>query len=232
MNAQGGEESRVRRSGRDSSPFAMPRAAWWLPGPHLPTIFGKVFRRVPLAATTRESIATPDGDSITLVRMSGAPDAPRLVLFHGLEGGEHSTYARGLLAQARARGWWADLVLWRTCDGVAVNSVRRSYHSGASDDAGIAIEHIAAGDDRPMFLHGVSLGGNVLLKWLGERGSSVPSNVRAAAAVSVPFHLAAASARINQGFSKIYERFFLRSLKAKTAAKLTRFPDIIDPSVL
>jgi len=232
MSAQGREESKVRRSGSDLPAVAVPPPAWWLPGPHLPTIFGKVFRHVRGVETQRETIATPDGDSLTLVRLQGARDAPRIVLFHGLEGGEHSTYARGLLAEAHARGWWADLVLWRTCDGILVNSVRRSYHSGASDDAALAIEYIATNDDRPMLLHGVSLGGNVLLKWLGEQGSAVPKNVRAAVAVSVPFDLAAASRRIHHGFSSVYERFFLRSLKAKTAAKLARFPDIIDQDAL
>ena len=233
MSAVRGGESKVRRSERDSLHLAVPRAAWWLPGPHLPTIFGKMFRRVPAVPITRERWPTPDGDALTVERLRGRPDAPRLVLFHGLEGGAHSTYARGLLHQARARGWWADLVLWRTCDGEAVNAVRRSYHSGVSDDADLAIARIAESDpERPMLLHGVSLGGNVLLKWLGERGESVPPEVRAAAAVSVPFDLAAASACIDRGFFKVYGRFFLKSLKAKTAAKLARFPDVIDPAAL
>jgi predicted alpha/beta-fold hydrolase len=114
-----------------------------------------------------------------------------------------------------------------------VNAVRRSYHSGASDDVDVALARIISGDpDRPTLLHGVSLGGNVLLKWLGERGDTVPASIRAAVAVSVPFDLAAASARINRGFSKVYGRFFLKTLKAKTAAKLLRFPDVIDPVVL
>jgi hypothetical protein len=114
-----------------------------------------------------------------------------------------------------------------------VNAVRRSYHSGASDDADVALTRIIDADpDRPTLLHGVSLGGNVLLKWLGERGDTVPASIRAAVAVSVPFDLAAASARLDRGFSKIYAKFFLRTLKAKTAAKLSRFPDVIDAGTL
>jgi len=232
MSARG-EESKARPAERGATTLAVPRAAWWLPGPHLPTIFGKVFRRVPQPPTTRERWRTPDGDLLSVERLRGRPDAPRLVLFHGLEGGLHSTYVRGLLNQAYQRGWWADLVLWRTCDGETVNAVRRSYHSGASDDADLALTHIVSSDpDRPVLLHGVSLGGNVLLKWLGERGDAVPASVRAAVAVSVPFDLAAASARIDRGLSKVYGRFFLKTLKAKTAAKLSRFPDVIDPAVL
>jgi predicted alpha/beta-fold hydrolase len=124
-------------------------------------------------------------------------------------------------------------VLWRTCDGESVNAVRRSYHSGASDDAEVALTRIIGADpDRPTLLHGVSLGGNVLLKWLGERGDTVPASIRGAVAVSVPFDLAAASARIDRGWSKVYERFFLKTLKAKTAAKLSRYPEMIDAAAL
>lgn len=233
MNAARGGESKVRRTGRAASSPVPPRPAWWLPGPHLPTIFGRVFRRVGPVPTTRECWATPDGDSLSVERLRGRPGAPRLVVFHGLEGGTHSTYARGLLHNAQARGWWADLVLWRTCDGTPVNRVRRSYHSGASDDVELAIAHIVRTDpDRPVLVHGVSLGGNVLLKWLGERGENAPPALRAAAAVSVPFDLAAASKRIDSGFSRVYSRFFLKTLKAKTAAKLAGFPDLVDAVAL
>jgi hypothetical protein len=214
---------------RAPEPAPTPRAAWWLPGPHLPTIYGKIFRRVAPAPAVRERWLMPDGDTLTALRVSGAPEAPRLVIFHGLEGGEHATYARGLLHEARARRWWADLVLWRTCDGQAVNAVRRSYHSGASDDADFALNTIIAADpDRPTAVCGISLGANVLLKWLGERAQQTPPSIRAAAAVSVPFDLAAASRRIESEFASIYGHYFLRSLKAKTAAKLQRFPDIAD----
>lgn len=177
--------------------------------------------------TTRETWKMSDGDVASIERVHGHPNAPRLIILHGLEGGMHSTYARGLLGEAHRRGWWADLVLWRTCDGRAVNDVARSYHSGASDDADEAIAHILANDAaRPTFVLGVSLGGNVLLKWLGERGSDVPRAIRGAVAVSVPFDLAAASHKLARGFSRIYSRFFLRSLRAKALAKLERFPGV------
>ena len=211
----------------------VPPAAWWLPGPHLPTIYAKFARKVAMPPTVREQWRTPDGDKVSVERLEGRPECPRVVLFHGLEGGTHSTYARGLLQSAARRGWWADLVLWRTCDGDAVNSVRRSYHSGASDDLGFALDAIVNSDPhRITFAIGVSLGGNVLLKWLGERGSDVPSSLRAATAVSVPFDLAAASRKIERGLSSVYTRFFLKSLKAKTLAKAARFPDIATPSEL
>jgi predicted alpha/beta-fold hydrolase len=188
-----------------------------------------MFRGISMPPSTRETWQTSDGDSASIERVRGRSDAPRLIILHGLEGGTHSTYARGLLHEAYRRGWWGDLALWRTCDGRVVNDVARSYHSGASDDAGELIAHILAGDpDRPTYLLGVSLGGNVLLKWLGERGQSVPDVIRGAVAISVPFDLGAASSNLERGFSRIYSRFFLRSLRAKAIAKLGRFPHVGD----
>jgi uncharacterized protein len=206
-----------------------PSAAWWLPGPHLPTIYAKLVRRVPAAPTTRSRWVLPDGDRLSIERLAGRDSAPRIVVFHGLEGSVRSTYAQGLLHLARARGWWGDLVLWRTCDGNPVNDVPRAYHSGASDDADFAIRRIVREDpDRPTLLIGVSLGGNVLLKWLGEQGPDIPAAIRGAVAVSVPFDLAQCARQIERGFAAMYGRFFLKGLKAKTLAKLERFPGLVD----
>lgn len=217
----------------DATPLAPPRPAWWLPGAHLPTIYSKLFRRVAPPTTVRAQLATPDGDHLSVERMAGGAEKPRLVIFHGLEGGTHSTYARALLHQAHTRGWWADLVLWRTCDGSSVNEARRAYHSGASDDADVAITGILRDDpQRPTLLLGVSLGGNVLLKWLGEHSENVPPPIRAAVAISVPFDLAEASRQIERGFSRLYGRYFLRKLRAKTIEKLSRFPDLVDATAL
>jgi predicted alpha/beta-fold hydrolase len=208
-------------------PRAFARAPWWLPGPHAQTMFPRLFRRVDLPATQRVRVATPDGDGISVERLRGFDSAPRVMLFHGLEGGLHSPYARALMAEAARRRWYADLVLWRTCDGIPVNAVARSYHSGASDDADTVIRHVVESDPgRPLYLVGVSLGGNVLLKWLGERGRLAAPEVRAAAAVSVPFDLAAAARHLERGTRRLYTRFFLRSLIAKALAKLDRVPGI------
>lgn len=230
MNAPESKEARVPPAARS---LVVPAQAWWLPGPHLPTLYGKLARRLALPATTREYWSLRDGDRLAAERLRGRDSAPRLVIFHGLEGGTHSTYARGLLQAAAARGWWADLVLWRTCDGNPVNGVRRSYHSGASEDAHAAMTHILAADpERPTLLLGVSIGGNILLKWLGEQESATPPAVRAAAAVSVPYDLARASAQTENGFSRLYGWFFLRSLKRKVRAKCVRYPDIANPAEL
>lgn len=215
--------------------------AWWVPGAHLRTLYGRLMRplrrgdaRLPLRV---EQWRTPDDDVLELRRLdgkSGAPSGlPHLVLLHGLEGGTHSHYVANFFAEAAARGWSADLLVFRGCNG-GVNRARRFYHSGETSDLAFALERIIAEDPaRDVVLAGVSLGGNVLLKYLGERGGGVPRQLRAAAALSVPFDLARGCRHLSRGFSRVYERHFLRSLKAKARAKLARIPDLIpDPAAL
>jgi uncharacterized protein len=202
------------------------RPAWFVPGRHLRTLWGKFMRRRPQVATTVERWTTPDDDVLLVHRLHGSPDRPRLVLLHGLEGSPNSHYARGLLARAQALGWSAAAIVFRTCGG-EMNRTRRFYHSGETSDLDLVVRRLTSElPGTPIVLAGFSLGGNVLLKWLGERGTDVPPSVCAAAAVSVPFDLARGSRYINRGFSRVYERHFLRTLVRKTTAKRHRFPDI------
>jgi predicted alpha/beta-fold hydrolase len=199
--------------------------AWWIPGGHLQTLWGKFFRRQ-FVPTVLERWDTPDGDFLELHRVAAEPTAPRLILLHGLEGSIRSHYARALLTEAKARGWGADLLIFRSC-GSELNATRRFYHSGETEDLSFVLGRISAEFPAALLaLVGVSLGGNVLLKYLGERGSDIPHNLAAAAAVSVPFDLARSSKRVNRGFSRIYQRFFLRSLRTKAKEKAGRFPDL------
>jgi uncharacterized protein len=207
--------------------------AWWVPGPHLRTLWGKFFRRTPDLPTRRERWETPDGDFLDVVRLDGPTvNAPRLLFLHGLEGSPRSHYMGGVLAEARRRGWGADLLIFRSCGGEN-NRTRRFYHSGETEDFAFMLDRIVAEHPRsPLVLGGVSLGGNVLLKFLGERGSELPSQVRGAVAVSVPFDLGRGSRHIARGFSRIYEQHFLRSLRRKASEKLARFPDLVPPDAL
>jgi len=213
--------------------------AWWVPGAHLRTLFGRLTRAVyrrPARALRAERWTTPDDDLLELQRMEARDPSrhlPHLVLLHGLEGGIRSHYVANFFDEAAARGWGADLMLFRGCNGES-NRARRFYHSGETTDLAFAIERLIAEDpERPLVLAGVSLGGNVLLKYLGERGDRVPAQVRAAAAMSVPFDLARGCRHISQGFSRVYERHFIRTLIAKARRKLERYPDLIpDPAVL
>jgi predicted alpha/beta-fold hydrolase len=149
-----------------------------------------------------------------------------MLLLHGLEGSIRSHYAQGLLNEAASRGWGADLLIFRSC-GSEPNLARRFYHSGETLDLRFVLERISNQfPASPLGIAGVSLGGNVLLKFLGERGVDLPLQLRAAAAVSVPFDLARSSQRVNCGFSRFYQRFFLGSLRKKAIEKASRFPDI------
>ena len=211
---------------RGSRPF---RAAWWLPGPHAQTLWGK-FARPPRVPTRLERWATPDDDFVEVHRLDAPadapPDVPRLVILHGLEGGVRSHYVGGFLEQARRRGWGADLLVFRSC-GTEPNRARRFYHSGETEDLALVLERVhAAHPASPLLLAGVSLGGNVLLKLLGERDDRLPPTVRAAAAVSVPYDLGRGARHISRGFSRVYERHFLRSLRRKATEKLARYPDL------
>jgi predicted alpha/beta-fold hydrolase len=204
--------------------------AWWIPGGHLQTLWGKLFRRQLPAPTQLERWDTPDGDFVEVHRLPAAPGAPRVLLLHGLEGTVRSHYAQGLLNEAARRGWGADLLIFRSC-GSEMNRARRFYHSGETSDTAFVLERILREfPASPLALAGVSLGGNVLLKFLGERGSDLPPQLQAAAAISVPFDLSRSARRINRGLSRLYQRFFLTSLRKKAHEKATRFPDLAPAS--
>lgn len=190
------------------------------------TMWGKFIRRRELADVEFERIQTLDDDEITLASSTTPAVGPILLLLHGLEGGVHSHYVSGIWDVARRKGWQPKLLLFRTCDG-RLNAARRTYHSGETSDLDLVVRRLIAADpDRPLGLAGVSLGGNVLLKWLGERGESVPRQVRAAMAISTPYDLARSSKAIDSGFARLYQWNFLRSLRRKATQKLAQYPGI------
>jgi uncharacterized protein len=193
--------------------------ARWLPGPHLQTLWGRFFRKIPRLKLRHERWETPDSDIVDVYRLAGEGDAPHLLLLHGLEGGLHSHYARGMLAEAQRRGWYATLLIWRSC-GPELNLLPRFYHSGDTMDARMALEWILREEpDRLVVMAGVSLGGNVLLRLLSEEGAAAPARLAGAAAISVPFDLARSARHIQRGFARVYQRHFVRSLKRKALAK-------------
>lgn len=148
------------------------------------------------------------------------------MLLHGLEGTVRSKYAQGLMHLARARGWAAAMLIFRTCDG-RIPDVPRLYHSGETSDADFVIRRLAA--ERPgrtLLAVGVSLGANVLCKWLGEQGGRVPAELRRTAAVSTPFDLAAGSRYLERGFSRRYVDHFVQGLRQKALATLDRHPHL------
>ncbi len=153
---------------------------------------------------------------------------PLVVLFHGLEGGSRSHYALALMAALRNLSWRGVVINFRGCSG-EINRLRRAYHSGDSTEIDWILRRLkqqhAASD---LFAVGVSLGGNALLKWLGEQGAAATDVVAAATAVSAPVDLTAAGNALDAGFNLIYTHCFLATMKRKTLAKLARFPDLCD----
>ncbi len=216
------------------------RAPRWLPGPHAQTIWPATIAPRERVAYRRERWTTPDGDFVQ-IDFAQAPhesdrrgqDAsqerrPLVVLFHGLEGDSRSHYAVALMAQALRRGWRGAVAHFRGCGG-ELNLAPRAYHSGDSDEIDWMLRRFAAehAHGAPLFAVGVSLGGNALAKWLGERGADARF-VTAAAVVSAPQDLLAGAQSLSRGFNRIYTLNFLKTLKRKSLAKLAQHPGLFD----
>jgi len=217
-----------RQAGTQSGTY---RAPWWARNRHVNTIYASLAGKLlPLPPLRRERWDTPDGDFIDVDWLAGERPAgtPLVVLFHGLEGSTTSHYVRTFARQAQRRGWRFAMPHFRGCSGEP-NRLPRAYHSGDSEDIGWMLKrfHAAAGG-APLFAAGVSLGGNALLKWLGERGEEGKQWVRAAAAVCAPLDLTLSGEALARGFNRVYTRMFLKTLKKKSAGKLQTFPGIFD----
>ena len=182
----------------------------------------------PHVAYRRERWDTPDADFIAIDFAQPEPlaaNAPLLALFHGLEGGSDSHYARAVMRHFADRGWRALVAHFRGCGGEP-NLLPRAYHSGDSDEADWILRRLHAGwPDAPLHAVGVSLGGNVLAKWLGEREDDA-GFVRAAASIGSPLDLVAGGMALGRGFNLVYTRMFLGTLKRKALAKIAHWPDI------
>lgn len=200
-----------------------------------------------MPAYRRERIETPDGDFLDLDWVEGrkpaqaapAPSAfgaspkaleaatdrskegPLVVLFHGLEGSSRSHYARALMQAVVERNWHGVVVHFRGCSGEP-NRLPRAYHSGDSAEIGWVLERLSQ-QHEAIHAVGVSLGGNALLKYLGEQGGQ--ARPRSAVAISVPYDLAAANQMLSRGMGLLYSRHFLQSLVPGALAKARRFPD-------
>ena len=207
------------------------RPAWWLPGPHLQTAWGQVARSRRLVAFAREVLETPDGDELILDHVEGPPGSPRLLVLHGLEGSSYSVYVQGLLAAAARRGVRGTALNFRSCardpariSRMIPNRRPRLYHSGETSDLDFVVSTLSAREPTARLLAaGVSLGGNVLLKWLGENPGQ--RAVAGAAAISTPYDLAAGSRHLERRMGRVYVRGLLSTLRAKAVSVARRFPE-------
>jgi predicted alpha/beta-fold hydrolase len=207
-----------------------PPAPWWLPGAHLQTLWARLARSRHLITFEREVLTTDDDDDLVLDHTSGPPGSPRVLLLHGLEGSAHSLHTQGLALRIARHGWRATVLNFRSCArdprdiGRRLPNRRpRLYHSGETGDLDLAVRTLAAREpDVPLAAIGFSLGGNVLLKWLGEVGAG--SFIRSAATLSVPYDLAEAARFLERPMGRIYAASFLRRLKPKALDLIARFP--------
>lgn len=203
-----------------SSPYKAPA---FLKNRHLQTIFPTLFRRIAPVKYTRVRIPTPDDDFLDL-DFSHVQSDRIVVILHGLEGDTYRQYMRGMVHIFNAGGYDTVSMNFRGCSGEHNNALR-SYHSGETGDLETVIRYLS--DYAHIHLVGFSLGGNVMLKYLGERGEHLPAQLRSAAALSVPCDLKSSSAELAKSHNRIYMRRFIRSLGAKLVAKAGRYPDQI-----
>ena len=207
---------------------------WWLPGGHLQTIFPALLNRSPQPPYLRQTLATPDNDFIDCDWLpSVAPERPLLILFHGLEGSSRSHYARQITQAANALGWTTVVPHFRGCSG-RPNRQPRAYHSGDTDEIDWLVRQLCALTPHrsALYVAGVSLGGNALLKWLGEQGAEASHVVDAAAAICPPLDLNICGRALDRGFNRIYVRHFLKTLKPKALAKLEAHRGLFDEARL
>lgn len=201
------------------------KAPWWLKSPHLQTILAKYLAPKAQVRTRQAMLQLPDGDELQLnwgCSVEPSADTPLVVLLHGLEGNLRSHYVQGMLRCLEQQGYATVLMHFRGCHGKA-NKLPRAYHSGDTADFGYFISILRAEyPEVPLAAVGFSLGGNVLVKYCGEQGEANP--LFGAVAVSAPLDLSASAKRINQGFSKVYQRYLLGRLKATMQRKLAAHP--------
>jgi hypothetical protein len=205
-------------------------SAWWLPGAHAQTIAGRLLREKDGSFLRRERIDTPDGDFLDLDFTSRAtPGNPVVLVLHGLEGSSRRGYALQTYRELDTRGIGAVGLNFRSCSGEP-NRLARSYHSGETGDLAFVLEWLTRRlPGSPIAVIGFSLGGNVLLKWLGEQRDEARARVVACAAVSVPFDLAECERALDSTtMGRFYVRRFLKTLIAKVDAKAHIIGDTID----
>jgi uncharacterized protein len=205
--------------------------AWWARGKHLQTLAGRVLRPLDRGPFRSDRIELPDGDFVDLHEWPYAlpRDAPIALVLHGLEGSSRANYVASLARELAAVGIRAVRMNFRACSGEP-NRLPRFYHAGDTGDLHQVVRHLRDREPAtPIGAVGFSLGGNVLLKYLGEREMDAGEDLQAAAAISVPFDLAAGTRRLEEaGMSRLYTTYFIRKLRRKAIGKREALADHCD----
>ncbi len=199
----------------------------WLAGGHLQTIHPVLFRKVPLVTGRKERLELDDGDFLDL-EWAGKDGERLAIISHGLEGCSRAKYVQGMAGALLRRGW--DVLAWnyRGC-GDQPNRLTTFYHSGKTEDLDLVIRHaLSVHPAKEIDLIGFSLGGNLTLKYVGERGNGIHPAIHRAVAFSAPCDLASCSAKLSERQNRIYMARFLKTLRAKVREKDSRFPGILN----
>jgi uncharacterized protein len=203
------------------------RAPILFTNPHVQTVFPTLFRKVTGVSYRRERIDTPDGDFLDL-DWSNIGSKRLAILLHGLEGNSTRTYILGMVKALNNGGWDAVAVNFRGCSGEP-NRKLRFYHMGETGDLETVVSHVVGlGSYEELSLLGFSLGGNVILKYLGERGQDVNAMFKKAVVFSVPCDLTSSSRKLDHPANRLYMRRFLRMLHEKIRMKMEILPASIN----
>ncbi|MCH2032990.1 MAG: alpha/beta fold hydrolase [Tenacibaculum sp.] len=191
--------------------------------PHVNTLY-KFFANKEKPTYERKRIATWDNDFIDLdFLLSDSFSA--VLLIHGLEGSSESSYMASTANYLKDHGYDVISMNLRSCSGVD-NNILKTYHAGKTDDVEFVVNYLIENYNyNNIVLCGFSLGGNLILKYLGEFSETIPSSVKGGIAVSVPIDLTSAQAELSKLKNKIYMKEFLRTLKSKVLLKAEKFPD-------
>ncbi len=207
-------------------PFKRP---WWLFNSHLETLYSNARCARIRIEYEHEEVLTPDSDSVLFHYISGETNRPMLILFHGLEGNSSSPSIKMIVHHFQQRGWSVVIPHFRTCG--TMNRLPRAYHAGDADEIEWMVKY--ASKLIPVSrIHaaGISLGGNALIKFLGDKGQN---HLASAAAICAPMDLSAC-ARCLESWpnSRIYSRQFLETLLLKVQMKLQKYPFLVDQKLL
>lgn len=207
------------------SPTALSyRSVWWALNSHVHTVVSSQFLSTKSVQCSRVEVATPDDDFLELDIIKADSGKPVVALFHGLEGSTERFYIRNLMFELQKAGFSCVAMNFRGC-GLRLNRQKRFYHSGETSDYKTLFDWIAAEfPGTPIYAAGFSLGGNALIKSLGELGSNHP--ISKAVAISPPYDLKLGSYNLQKGFNRIYEYRFMRTLKKKLEQKKEFFPEL------
>ncbi len=194
---------------------------------HLQTIVPSLLRKVNNISYSRERISTPDGDFLDLDWALGERDNLALIC-HGLEGNASRAYVKGMARYFHSRQWSVLAMNFRGCSE-EINRKERFYHSGSTEDLDTVIEHVLNRSHfKKIHLIGFSLGGNLILKYLGEQGEAISDSVIRAICFSVPLDLHQTCINISTGINRIYSTRFLKLLKRKVLRKSKLYPSLFD----